>query len=158
MPCLITYVSCALSCPASLSITARLSIACDFYFSIFSSFAAGIFLVIEEGRPDIKHRWPASIQDTLKKCFSKPDERPTMKIIFEVIRSELCLLRNGDTAKLRDSFLLRRRSLASARNLVQVEHARRSPINIGESVRATLASSITNFGRQSSSNGELGRI
>jgi len=85
----------------------------------------------------------------LKTCFGKPDKRPTMKIIFEVIRSELCHLQTGgDTSELRDSFLLRRRTLTSERNLVHVEPSRRSPVKIGESVQATLASTITKFGRQ----------
>lgn len=105
-------------------------------------------ILMEEGRLDIKHEWPATIKDTLKKSFGTPEARPTMRIIFEGIRSELCHLRNGDTSKLRDSFLLRRRTITSTRNLVQVECARRSPTKLNESVRATLASSISKLGRQ----------
>ena len=104
-------------------------------------------IVVEGGRPEINPEWPYSIKDTLSMCFDAlPQERPPMSFIFESIRSELVQLRGGDDSELRKSYLLRRRSLASMRQLPGVKRQSKA-----RQMRSSLTASITKFGRQFSS-------
>lgn len=103
--------------------------------------------VVEGGRPEIYPEWPYSIRDTLSLCFdASPEERPPMSFVFESIRSELVQLRDGDDSKLRNSYLLRRRSLASMRQLPGVKRQSKA-----RQMRSNLTASITKLGRQFSS-------
>jgi len=100
--------------------------------------------VIEGGRPAIKEEWPDSIKDILKMSFDpSPDARPSMSFILDSIRSELTHMRDGDDSKLRNAFLLRRRSMASMRNLDGVKKQSRA-----RRIRSNLSASINKFGRQ----------
>jgi hypothetical protein len=107
--------------------------------------------VREEGRPDINDEWPASIKDLLRMSFdSSPKERPTMHVIFDILRCTLSEMRGGDVSRLSDSYLLRRRTIASTRNLVGIKPARRSPSTVVGELRASLSSlsKLPNLGRK----------
>lgn len=105
---------------------------------------ACLFPVFDGGRPDIKEEWPYSIKDILRMSFdASPDERPTMEFILESLRSELKWMRDGDDSKLRNSYLLRRRSMASLRQLNGVKKPSKA-----RQIRSNLAASITKLGRQ----------
>lgn len=105
---------------------------------------AFVVLVFDGGRPDIKKDWSYSIKDILKMSFdASPDERPPMDFILESIRQELCHMRDGDDSKLRNSYLLRRRSMASMRQLPGVKKPSKA-----RQIRSSFAASITKLGRQ----------
>ena len=98
----------------------------------------------EDGRPEIDPEWPYEIRDMLQMCFAvSPDKRPVMEFMFESIRDELKNMRDGDDSKLRNSYLLRRRSMASMKNLQGVKKQSRA-----RKVRSNLASSINKIGQQ----------
>lgn len=74
---------------------------------------------------------------------TSPDERPQMDFILEIIRSQLIHMKDGDDSKHRNSYLLRRRSLQSMRNLNGVKKPSKA-----RKLRSNLAASITKLGRQ----------
>ena len=97
-------------------------------------------------RPKINTEWPSSIQDVLQMCFAtSPNERPTIAFIFESIRSELCQARGGRTSRLRNSYLLRNRSLESVEDSEDYP-----PSTKTERIGNALRSSLTGWGRRSS--------
>lgn len=81
---------------------------------------------------------------------ASPEERPTMQVVFEIIRSTLSEMRNGDVSRLSDSYLLRRRTIASTRHLVGIKPARRTPSAVVGELRASLSSlsKLPKFGRK----------
>jgi hypothetical protein len=96
-------------------------------------------LVREEGRPEINEEWPSSIKDLLRTSFdAAPRGRPTMAVALDIIRSTLAEMRNGDVSRLRDSYLSRRRTIESTRNLVAVNAARRHPSIRMSELRASI--------------------
>lgn len=116
------------------------------YFFVMHYACTGLSIseVSDGGRPDIKEEWPYSVKDILKMGFeASSDDRPPMDFILESIRQELCHMRDGDDAQLRTSYLLRRRSMTSMRNLNGVKKPSKA-----RQIRSNLAASITKIGRQ----------
>lgn len=98
----------------------------------------------EDGRPEIDPEWSYETRDMLQMCFAvSPDERPTMEFMFESIRDELKIMRDGDDSKLRNTYLLRRRSMASMKNLQGVKKQSKA-----RKVRSSFASSINKISQQ----------
>jgi serine/threonine protein kinase len=66
----------------------------------FDRFGVSIFndLVIEKGfRPDVEKKWPASIQDLIKMCWSKDMKRRLQfEDIVEILRGEINVMSGED--------------------------------------------------------------
>lgn len=80
-----------------------------------------IHAVIAKGnRPHIEECWPDHIRGMIESSFeANPDKRPKMRLFYGVIKKALARSR-GSNEGLSDSFILRRRSDASAHNMTKV--------------------------------------
>jgi len=71
------------------------------------------------GRPELNSKWSEQIQESLTAAFDaemgQRPRSPTMKALYDMLRTELTEMRGGDDSQLRHSFLQRRRSTTSFR-------------------------------------------
>lgn len=76
--------------------------------------------ILENGRPVIDETWPSSIQGMLQSSFdSEVDKRPKMTLWYNIIRETLASLRGGDRSGLNDTWVKRRRSIESMRDITR---------------------------------------
>ncbi|KAL7503691.1 hypothetical protein ACHAXN_001445 [Cyclotella atomus] len=95
---------------------------------------ADVYSFMIDGRhPEINPYWPTSLIDIFEASFDQPHKRPTIKI-----RRELCDLRNGDDSTLKESDILRRRSVASIENDSPAKYPRSDRVKISYLLRSTL--------------------
>jgi len=77
-------------------------------------------VVVKKNRPIIDKSWPSSIQGMLGSSFdSEIDKRPTMELWCSIIRETLASLRGGDGRGLNDTWITRRRSIESMRDIMK---------------------------------------
>lgn len=75
-------------------------------------------VVDEHVRPIIDEKWPERIVGMLESSFDRCiTTRPRMKLWYKIIREELVDLRGGDQSDLSDSYVRRRRTFESMRNI-----------------------------------------
>ena len=78
------------------------------------------YVVRQHGRPVIDEDWPAPIQGMLESSFDADTcKRPKMALWYNIIRETLVSLRGGDRKGLGDSFIGRRRSYDSMKDLLK---------------------------------------
>eukprot|EP00578_Thalassiosira_sp_NH16_P000499 CAMPEP_0181131906 /NCGR_PEP_ID=MMETSP1071-20121207/30708_1 /TAXON_ID=35127 /ORGANISM="Thalassiosira sp., Strain NH16" /LENGTH=162 /DNA_ID=CAMNT_0023218197 /DNA_START=73 /DNA_END=561 /DNA_ORIENTATION=- len=88
------------------------------------------FVYERDGRPTIHESWPEPIKELLRMSFDVDiDTRPSMQFLFNTLRFQLLYLRDGDDTRLGNTFIKRRRSFASMRDLnvngdIEVYHRR----------------------------------
>ena len=72
----------------------------------------------QEGRPTINEGWPEPIQELLRLSYDTDmDKRPSIQFHYNTLRFQLLQLRDGDDTRLDNSFIKRRRSFSSMRDL-----------------------------------------
>lgn len=72
-------------------------------------------VVVDDERPDIDDKWPASIKGMLESSFDKDiNMRPKASLFYDIIRDELKNLRNGNTEELSEAWIQRRRTDCSS--------------------------------------------
>jgi len=85
-------------------------------------FASNSSPVHKDGRPHISEEWPSSIRGMLESSFDRDMAlRPKASLFYDIIRGELKKIRNGNAVGLNDTWLQRRRSDVSLRNLFSSE-------------------------------------
>jgi len=81
-------------------------------------FASNSSPVYKDGRPHINEEWPSSIRGMMESSFDKDMTlRPKASLFYDIIRGELKKVRNGNALGLNDTWLQRRRSDVSLKNL-----------------------------------------
>jgi len=79
-------------------------------------------VVHKDGRPHISEEWPSSIRGMMESSFDKDMcLRPKASLFYDIIRGELKKIRNGNALGLNDTWLQRRRSDVSLKNLFSSE-------------------------------------
>ena len=72
----------------------------------------------QNGRPPINEQWPDDIKEVLHLSFDADmGKRPSIQLFYNMLRFQLLGMRGGDGTKLTDTFIQRRRSFGSMKDL-----------------------------------------